>query len=249
MTRLSPLARRLVAAQPLAVHLHRHLQSTSSARARSRSSTPARRTTAHLAALLAAVAGERVSHIVVTHSHRDHAAGAALLKQRTGAPIVGARAHVAARRRAGAALDASHDARLRARRRARRRRAHRRARLHARSGRHARPRRQPSVLRASPRRTRCSPATTSWPGRPRSSPRPTARWPTIWRRWKRCARRGEAIYWPGHGGPVREPQRYVRALAHHRRQREAAILARLEAGEASDPRNRRQGLCRARARP
>jgi len=43
--------------------------------------------------------------------------------------------------------------------------------------------------------------------------------------------RGEAIYWPGHGGPVRDPQRYVRALISHRRQREAAILARLAAGD------------------
>ncbi len=51
---------------------------------------------AHLDALLAAIPGERVARIVVTHSHRDHAAGAALLQQRTGAPIVGARAHVAA---------------------------------------------------------------------------------------------------------------------------------------------------------
>ena len=50
---------------------------------------------------------------------------------------------------------------------------------------------------------------------------------------EKVARRGEAIYWPGHGGPVRDPQRYVRALIGHRRQREAAILARLEAGEAS----------------
>ena len=42
--------------------------------------------------------------------------------------------------------------------------------------------------------------------------------------------RGERIYWPGHGGPVVEPQRYVRALAHHRRQREASILAALDGG-------------------
>ena len=50
---------------------------------------------------------------------------------------------------------------------------------------------------------------------------------------EKVRRRSEAIYWPGHGGPVRDPQRYVRALISHRRQREAAILARLEAGEAS----------------
>ena len=44
--------------------------------------------------------------------------------------------------------------------------------------------------------------------------------------------RGERVYWPGHGGPVLEPQRYLRALIHHRRQREASILAAL--GEGAD---------------
>ena len=43
--------------------------------------------------------------------------------------------------------------------------------------------------------------------------------------------RDDTLYWPGHGGPVTEPQRYVRALELHRRQREAAILARLAAGD------------------
>ena len=47
--------------------------------------------------------------------------------------------------------------------------------------------------------------------------------------------RGETIYWPGHGGPVRDPQRFVRALAHHRRQREASILNRLAAGDTTIP--------------
>jgi glyoxylase-like metal-dependent hydrolase (beta-lactamase superfamily II) len=45
--------------------------------------------------------------------------------------------------------------------------------------------------------------------------------------------RAETIYWPGHGGPVVEPARYVRGLITHRRQRETAILARLEAGPAT----------------
>jgi glyoxylase-like metal-dependent hydrolase (beta-lactamase superfamily II) len=45
--------------------------------------------------------------------------------------------------------------------------------------------------------------------------------------------RADEIYWPGHGGPVRDPHRYVRALMTHRRQREAAILNRLEGGPAS----------------
>jgi glyoxylase-like metal-dependent hydrolase (beta-lactamase superfamily II) len=40
-----------------------------------------------------------------------------------------------------------------------------------------------------------------------------------------------ARYWPGHGGPVNEPQRFLRGLVQHRRQREAAILSRLDAGD------------------
>ena len=55
---------------------------------------------AHIEALLAAIPGERVAQIVVTHSHRDHAGGVALLKARTGAPIVGARRPCRRRRRA-----------------------------------------------------------------------------------------------------------------------------------------------------
>ena len=47
--------------------------------------------------------------------------------------------------------------------------------------------------------------------------------------------RDETVYWPGHGGPVTEPQRFVRALIHHRRQREASILNRLAAGDRTIP--------------
>lgn len=51
----------------------------------------------HIAALLAAVAGRPVSHIVVTHTHRDHTGGLGLLREAIGAPVVGAGPHVAAR--------------------------------------------------------------------------------------------------------------------------------------------------------
>jgi glyoxylase-like metal-dependent hydrolase (beta-lactamase superfamily II) len=51
----------------------------------------------------------------------------------------------------------------------------------------------------------------------------------------RLRARPEEVYWPGHGGPVREPQRFVRALALHRRQREASILTRLSAGDRTIP--------------
>src|SRR6202035_5440521 len=40
----------------------------------------------HIAALLASLAEERVSHILVTHTHRDHSPAAKALKAATGAP-------------------------------------------------------------------------------------------------------------------------------------------------------------------
>lgn len=51
----------------------------------------------HVAAVLAAVAGENVSHIVVTHTHRDHSPAAAAIKAATGAQVVGCAPHRAAR--------------------------------------------------------------------------------------------------------------------------------------------------------
>ncbi|MEX0970380.1 MAG: MBL fold metallo-hydrolase [Paracoccaceae bacterium] len=44
---------------------------------------------AHEAALLAALAGRRVSHILVTHAHVDHSPLARQLSQRLGAPVLG----------------------------------------------------------------------------------------------------------------------------------------------------------------
>ena len=55
---------------------------------------------AHLAALLAALEGETVTHILVTHSHADHAALAGRLKSATGAATYG---------HAGAGMDHSLD--------------------------------------------------------------------------------------------------------------------------------------------
>lgn len=43
----------------------------------------------HIAALIAALSGETVSHIVITHTHMDHSPAAPALKAATGAEIVG----------------------------------------------------------------------------------------------------------------------------------------------------------------
>ncbi|NOG71105.1 MBL fold metallo-hydrolase [Roseicella sp. DB1501] len=49
---------------------------------------------AHLAAILAATAGETVTHVIVSHTHRDHSPGAAPLVAATGAETWGFGPHV-----------------------------------------------------------------------------------------------------------------------------------------------------------
>lgn len=51
----------------------------------------------HRAAVLAALDGETVSHVVSTHTHRDHTGGAAAMADAVGAPLVGAGPHRAFR--------------------------------------------------------------------------------------------------------------------------------------------------------
>src|SRR5215469_17350136 len=48
----------------------------------------------HLAALKAAIGGRAVTHILITHTHRDHSPAAAPLKQATGAKTYGFGPHV-----------------------------------------------------------------------------------------------------------------------------------------------------------
>jgi glyoxylase-like metal-dependent hydrolase (beta-lactamase superfamily II) len=52
----------------------------------------------HIAALLAGLNGERVTHILVTHTHRDHSPAAAAVKAATGAPTYGFGPHAGGKR-------------------------------------------------------------------------------------------------------------------------------------------------------
>lgn len=47
--------------------------------------------------------------------------------------------------------------------------------------------------------------------------------------------RDDRLYLPGHGGPVREPAAFVRALKAHRKMRERAVLERLRSGDRTIP--------------
>lgn len=183
----------------------------------------------HVEALIAQLGDERITQIVVTHTHRDHSPAARSLKAATGAPIVGCGRHVGARALAQgetARLDAANDL------------------DHV-------PDRQTldgDVIEGAGWRL----VAVATPGHTMNHlafhlPQENAlfsgdhvmAWSTTivappdgamapyMASLEKLRGRADAVYWPGHGGPVRDPQRFVRALIGHRRQRESSILARL----------------------
>jgi glyoxylase-like metal-dependent hydrolase (beta-lactamase superfamily II) len=188
---------------------------------------------AHLQAILSAVADERVEAILVTHTHRDHSPGAKRLNQATGAPIIGA-APFEPKGDGTAGLDAAHD----------------------------RDYAPDRILEDGERLfgRGFTLETIATPGHCANhlcfglleegalfSGDHVMAWSTsvvappdgsmgaYMTSLEKLRGREERIFWPGHGGPVGEPQRYLRALIHHRRQREASILAALGEGAATVP--------------
>jgi glyoxylase-like metal-dependent hydrolase (beta-lactamase superfamily II) len=191
----------------------------------------------HVAAILDAVRGETITHIVVSHTHRDHSPAARLLRQATGAPIVGCGPHRSARPLAESEINT----------------------LESSGDRDYVPDHE---LRdgdgvSGPGWSLTAVATPGHLANHLAFALPEERtlfsadhvmaWSTsvvappdgsmqdYIASLEALRDRDETIYWPGHGGPVREPRRFVRALLHHRRQREASIVNRLAAGDRTIP--------------
>jgi glyoxylase-like metal-dependent hydrolase (beta-lactamase superfamily II) len=184
----------------------------------------------HVDALLAATEGEKLRYILVTHTHRDHSPAARVLQDRRGALIVGCPPYAPTQDSDGLKLDASHDTAY-----------------------------APHHILAHGEKLECGGATIeavatpghtsnhlcfalaeertlftgdhvmAWATTVIAPPDGSMRDYTA--SLELLRKRDDALYWPAHGGPVRDPQRYLRALLHHRRQREAAILERLEQGD------------------
>ena len=191
----------------------------------------------HAAALLNAVRGETVTHILVTHTHRDHSPNTARIKAATGATVYAGGPHRASRPRyesetisseSGADRDFKPDFELR----------------------------DGDTVEGG-----------DWAVEAVATPGHTANHLAFaWRERKtlfvgdhvmgwstsivappdgsmvdymaslhKLTRRGEDLYFSGHGPEIPDATRYVRFLIQHREAREASILHRLAKGEADIP--------------
>jgi glyoxylase-like metal-dependent hydrolase (beta-lactamase superfamily II) len=191
----------------------------------------------HVRALLDAVRGETVTHIFVTHTHRDHSPAVAPVKAATGARVYAEGPHRAARPlHIGEhnPLDASADTEFR-----------------------------PDVVLqdgdvvsgqgfdieavATPGHT-ANHLAFAFKGRNvLFSGDHVMSWSTsivappdgamsdYMASLHKLARRGEEVYFPGHGTAIRNAGRFVRSYIRHREGREASILHRLAKGEADIP--------------
>jgi glyoxylase-like metal-dependent hydrolase (beta-lactamase superfamily II) len=192
---------------------------------------------AHIAALLDAVRGETVTHIFVTHTHRDHSPAAAEIKKATGAKVFAQGPHRPARPlHTGEVgrLDASADMDFRPD-------------FSLADGETVSGQGWTLQAVATPGHTANHMAYAFKEGDLLFAGDHVMAWSTTivappdgamsdyMASLQKLARRGEALYLSGHGAPVRDAPRYVQYLIRHRQAREASILHRLGKGAADIP--------------
>jgi len=192
---------------------------------------------AHSQALLDAVRGETVTHIFVTHTHRDHSPGVPAIKAATGALVLAEGPHRASRPlNVGEAprLDASNDTDFRPDR------ALADGEVVSGNG---------FTIEAvtTPGHTANHMAfafreanllfsgdhVMAW-STPVVAP-PDGAMSDYMASLDKLTRRSEPIYLPGHGAMVRDAPNFVQHYIRHRQGREASILHRLSKGEADIP--------------
>lgn len=185
---------------------------------------------AHRAALLEAVKTERVTHILVTHTHKDHSPGARALSRATSAPVWGCAAHVAIEDHPSGRLDASHDLDYAPDVEMRDGDALRGAgftleAMHTpgHASNHL------CFALAEERSLFSGDHVMAWSTTVVAPP--DGDMAAYMASLERLAIRAEETYYPGHGAPTFAARRYVRGLATHRRQRETAILTRIREGD------------------
>lgn len=190
----------------------------------------------HIESIVAALQGETVESIVVTHTHKDHSPGARALKELTDAPIIGCGPHRSARAlHAGeAGMEAGAD------------RSHAPDRV-LEDGETLEGDGFSLTAVATPGHTAnhlcfslaeenvlfSGDHVMAWSSTVVMPPDGSMR--DYMASLDVLKARRETVYWPGHGGPVLQPRRFVRALHHHRRMREVSILNYLDAGPSTIP--------------
>ncbi len=194
--------------------------------------------TQHVAALLAALSGETVSHILVTHTHIDHSPAAAAIKRATGAPTYGFGPHGSGRAEDRSGVGGVTEE----------------------GGDHAFvpdvTLREGDVVDGPGWRLEAvhTPGHTSnhlcfalAEERALFSGDHVMGWSTsviappdgdmgaYMRSLAKLMRRDDMIYWPTHGPPIPDPKPFVQAFIAHRQERAAAILERLAQGDETIP--------------
>jgi glyoxylase-like metal-dependent hydrolase (beta-lactamase superfamily II) len=191
----------------------------------------------HSAALLDAVRGETVTHIFVTHTHRDHSPGAAAIKTATGAQVLAEGPHRPARPLHvgdGPQLDASNDTEFKPDRALK-------------DGEVVRGEGWTLEAVTTPGHTANHMAFAFKEANVLFSGDHVMAWSTpvvappdgsmgdYMVSLQKLAARAEPVYFPGQGGVVRNAPRFVAAYILHRKAREASILNRLQSGESDIP--------------
>ena len=179
---------------------------------------------AHVEALMRALEGETVSHILITHTHTDHSPAAAPLKVRTGAKTYGYGPHGAGSGEEDGDMDFVPDVEVR----------------------------HGDIIEGDGWTVECvhTPGHTSnhicfalkeekalftgdhvmgWSTSIVSPP--DGNMSDYMRSLDLLLTRDDEIYWPTHGPAIREPKPFVRAFIAHREDRERQILERLKAGQ------------------
>ena len=182
----------------------------------------------HIDALLAGLSGERVTHILVTHTHRDHSPAAAAVKKGTGAPTYGFGPHAGGKRgeaavEEGGDWDFAPDIVVRdgdeiAGRGWRFEAVH----TPGHTSNHlcfALP--DSGVLFSGDHVMGWSTSVIAPPDGDMAAYMASL---------DKLLQRRDAVYWPTHGPAITEPKTHVRAFIAHRREREAGIVECLEAG-------------------
>ena len=203
---------------------------------------------AHIAALLDAVRGETVTHIFVTHTHRDHSPAVPRIKAATGAVVLAEGPHRPARAlNIGEAprLDASNDTEFQPDRKLA-------------DGEVVTGRGWTIEAVTTPGHTANHMAFAFREGDLLFSGDHVMAWSTpivappdgamsdYMASLQKLARRSEPIYLPGHGGVVREAPRFVQHYIRHREGREVVDPAPAEQRRGRYPHTRTRDLYRAR---